>query len=499
MHSTADKLLRGKGTFALVAVLLLGGALRFYHLGEESLWNDELNSWGLATSGDGFAGVLANIPRNGVGVHPPGYYLLIHVTAQYLGESEWALRFPSALAGLLSVFATYLLGRRLYSWREGLVSALLMAVSWTPVYYSQEARMYSLLLLFATLATYFWVSVLRSLDRGERPRLLAVLGYVGAAAVASYLHYFGLYLVALQGAWPLLVYARRPRTLAYVFVIYGLILLAYSPWLPALFNRAGQGSGPIGHIAKPGLSSFADYATFVFGRSPVFGVVALALCLFLLFKKFYPLYGAGGLPRTGSLLRSPGLMLGLWLIVPFAGVYVISLLWTPILESRYLIICLPAAYLLVARAVTQLPLRPTMRGAAVALGSVLLLAHLLFAMDYYSEPQKAQIREGVQFAVENERPASLLAYCAGVRPQFFDYYLIRAGSDQRFRAKACETERELERAIEEGDYRYVFLVATREPEERVVRYLRGEFELVEEKELLRGGSYLFEVPEAARS
>lgn len=484
---------------ALLGIMLLAGFLRFYGLGFQSFWNDELNTWGLSTYGDGFAGVLWHFNREGIGVHPPGYYLLIHVVTEYLGESEWALRFPSALAGLLSVLATYLLGRRLYSRREGLMAALLMAVLWTPVYYSQEARMYSLLLLFTTLATYFWVSILRSLDRGKRPRLAEVFGYVLAAAVASYLHYFGFYLVALQGLWTLVVYVRSPRALAYTSVVYGLVLLAYSPWLPALFSRTGQGAGTISHIARPEPAAFLSFFEGLFNRSTIIVLVVVALYLYLFLKSLHESRETGTRRDTEGWLRSPGLMLTLWLVVPFTGAYVVSLLWTPILEPRYLIISLPAAYLLVARAIARLPLRPVTQGAVVALGAVLLLSQLVFLMDYYSKPRKEQIREGVQFVVENDRPGSLVAYCAGVRQQFFNYYLIQEGSDKRFQLRACTDASDLEKAIEEGNHRYVHFVASREPEAEVMRYLRNELELVREENLVRVDSYLFEVPEAARS
>ncbi len=478
---------------ALLGIMLLAGSLRFYGLGTQSLWNDELNTWGIALSNSSLNGTIDAYFTEMVGVHPPGYYLLVHVIARHFGDSEWVLRLPSALAGLLSVFAIYLLGRRLYTWREGLIAALLIAVLWTPIYYSQEARMYSLLLLFTTLATYFWVPILRNLERRVRPELSSVLGYVFSAAVASYLHYFGFYLVALQGLWALLLCFRRPRMLVYVFLVYGLVLLAYAPWLPVLWSRMGEGAGAISHIGTPGLRTFLNYAVFVFSRSPVFGIVALALYLFLLLKSLYPLYQSGGRSGKKELLRSPGFLLGLWLTVPFAGAYVVSLLWTPILEPRYLIISLPPAYLLLARAVTRLPLFPRTQGIAVVAGAAFMLFHLVFLMNYYSEPSKEQIREAVQFAVENERPDSLLAYCAGVRIQFFDYYLLQLGSDSEFQVRACDTEDELVRLIEEGDYRYVLFVASRPPDEPVLNYLRSELQLVKEKNLVKADSYVFEV------
>ena len=117
--------------------------------------------------------------------------------------------------------------------------------------------MYSLLLLFTSLATYFLVSMLRDLDLGSRPGFLVASGYVAAAVASCYLHYFGFYLIALQGLWAALLCLRRPRLLAYVLLVYGAILLAYSPWLPALFNRSGQGAGTISHIGAPGPTALA--------------------------------------------------------------------------------------------------------------------------------------------------------------------------------------------------------------------------------------------------
>lgn len=213
MKRSKTGLLQHKGALALVGILLLGSGLRFYGLSIQSLWNDEFNSWSVSTS-NSLSGILADLSGEESGVHPPGYYLLLHVVTGLIGESEWALRLPSAIAGVFSIFVIYLLGRRLFSYKEGLVAALLMAVLWTPIHYSPEARMYSLLILFTMLATYFWLPVLRSVDRGTRADLFAVLGYVLAAAIAAYLHYFGLYLIALQGAYATLLHLRRPKKLA---------------------------------------------------------------------------------------------------------------------------------------------------------------------------------------------------------------------------------------------------------------------------------------------
>src|SRR5215203_4282577 len=130
--------------------MLLASVLRFYGLVIQSLRFDELATWRFASMSP--SRILATTGSNGSDPHPPGYYLFIHYWMQLAGDAEWALRFPSAVAGVLSVLVTFLLGRRLYSAREGLIAALLMTVLWAPIYYSQEARAYSFLLLAAALS-----------------------------------------------------------------------------------------------------------------------------------------------------------------------------------------------------------------------------------------------------------------------------------------------------------------------------------------------------------
>src|SRR5919112_3417645 len=233
------KLRKNRTALALVATLLLAGSLRFYGLEIQSLWNDELLSWDSANR-DTLYEVIEGLLAVEQEVHPPGYFVLLHFIEEYFGESEWVLRFPSAVAGVLSVLVIYLLGRRLYSPREGLIAALLTAVLQTPVYFSQEARTYSLLLLFSMLATYFWVALVRDLAYRSRVSVYEALGYILSAAAASYLHYFGLYLIGLQGLGAALLFVRRIRPLGYISLIYGLILFAYLPWLLVVLSDLGH-------------------------------------------------------------------------------------------------------------------------------------------------------------------------------------------------------------------------------------------------------------------
>ena len=158
----------------LTALILLGFALRLHNLDAFSFWTDE----GLTPERSGYA--ISQILRNDIliqGVvttdtHPPLYYLVIHVTRQLFGASDFAFRYPSVLLGVLLIPLLYQLARRIASpnpslregdqtpsargrgFSAGLIVALLTTINPLQIYYSQEARMYTLLVLLVTSPEY---------------------------------------------------------------------------------------------------------------------------------------------------------------------------------------------------------------------------------------------------------------------------------------------------------------------------------------------------------
>jgi len=122
-------------------VTLLAAAVRLCGLGVQSLWLDEA-----------FSHLFATLPLDMVwqamivdAVHPPLYYLLMRLVVALVGGSEFALRFPSALAGVLTVALLYRAGRAWSGGRAAGWAALLLALNPFHIWYSQEARMYALL------------------------------------------------------------------------------------------------------------------------------------------------------------------------------------------------------------------------------------------------------------------------------------------------------------------------------------------------------------------
>lgn len=110
------------------------------------------------------------------------YSLLAHFSIGIFGESAWALRLPSVLFGCGSIWALFLLGRKLLSESEAIAACALMAVSYHHIWFSQNARGYMGLLFFTLLATWLW---LRSLERGTWRLWMA---YMAATALGFWVN-----------------------------------------------------------------------------------------------------------------------------------------------------------------------------------------------------------------------------------------------------------------------------------------------------------------------
>lgn len=136
------------------------------------------------------------------------YSLLAGLSVRAFGDAAWALRLPAVLFGVASIGATFWLGRLVATRRQALLAAALLAASYHHVWFSQNARGYTGLLLFTLLGTGLFARLLG--EHGSRPRTW--LGYGAVMALALYTHSSAAFVsVAHVAIWLVLV-LRRPRT-----------------------------------------------------------------------------------------------------------------------------------------------------------------------------------------------------------------------------------------------------------------------------------------------
>lgn len=317
---------------ACLVILLVAAGLRFYRLDAQSFWNDEGNTARLVERP-----VVLIIEGAAGDIHPPGYYLLLHVWRAFAGDSEFALRAFSALCGVLTVAVTAAIGQRVGGRRVALAAALFVAVHPLSVYYSQEARMYALLGLASALTLLcslkLKVESLKSkyeVSRVQNPKskiqnlplLLTPYFLLLALSIALGLYTQYAYIFVLIGlnlAFGVDWLLRRPwdwRVLWRWIAAHALGGLAFLPWTPIALGASGwrppdldsaRAAQEIVRALLVGITLPAGVASWVI----VCGAMLLVLALTVRAKSRFGAWAA-----LGMTLVPPALLIGLGLYRP---------------------------------------------------------------------------------------------------------------------------------------------------------------------------------------
>ncbi|MCC6154899.1 MAG: glycosyltransferase family 39 protein, partial [Candidatus Hydrogenedentes bacterium] len=216
--------------------------MRLYGLSNQSLWFDEVCSWHTATQPT-IAGIWSgDIQWN---MYPPLYGFVLRAAIETFGSAEWALRLPSAIAGIAVVPLMYFAGARIFSDAEGLIAAGFAAFSMFTLYFAQEARPYAILLCCVLIAVLAWTYVYETWARNERAPRVPLAACFAASVCVAYLHYFGLMFVALQGTATIALLARSRKGVLRSTTFYAGTAIAFTPWLPYMaWHLLHQSEGP---------------------------------------------------------------------------------------------------------------------------------------------------------------------------------------------------------------------------------------------------------------
>ena len=200
----------------LAAAIVVGAALRGFHLGANSLWTDEFATLFLASNPVGEILKLSSTAN----FVPPLYFVMVHGMLRLFGESEVTLRWLSVAAGICTIPLFWLLISELTASRTtAAIGAGLLAVNPLHLWFSQEARPYAFLLMLGCGGLLF---LARALRRGA---LADWSGFSICSALAILTHTTGLVFLLVGWAWTLRSPDRRPslRPLVVASIAAGLL------------------------------------------------------------------------------------------------------------------------------------------------------------------------------------------------------------------------------------------------------------------------------------
>lgn len=403
---------RTRTYLGLIALVWVAFALRVYRLDAQSLWSDEGLSVYRArlTLGENVSNIIVvppNVPTQDT--NPPLYFVLLSAVRAVAGESEYALRFLSVVAGTLLVALMWTAGRRWVSAQVGWWAAILTALSPFLVWYSQELRMYSLEALLS-VASIYWLR--RALDRSGSARRAPWLIWAALTAAMVYTHFTAFFVLAFEGLLIVTSLARARRRVA-VLGLTVLLLLVAPIGLYAL-SRAQASLSPAEGF-RP-LSSIAEevLGTVLVGRTnDVFqpwwalapGVIALAA-------------GAAVIARQ---TRSRGWLIG-YALIPFGLFYGAALLRPIYAGPRHVIWIAPALYMIAATGLAWWWARAKLISVGLGIATLALMGVWLRVQYFDPAYIKGDMRSAARAIEARATAADVVIVHDAISSFVFDYY-----------------------------------------------------------------------------
>jgi len=168
----------------LFGLTVIGAFLRLYNIGFNSLWLDEATTYNISIN------TIAGIWQTMVSgeFNPPLFYWIEHVMLMF-GNNETILRLVPAVAGILTIPLVYLVASEFLDRNLGIISAAAFTFSPFLLYYSQEARAYSLMMFFVAFAMVFYLKAMKSGNLHE----WALFGVL--SALAFWAHFYALVII----------------------------------------------------------------------------------------------------------------------------------------------------------------------------------------------------------------------------------------------------------------------------------------------------------------
>jgi uncharacterized membrane protein len=315
-------------------IIVIGTVLRCWNLTTLQPWYDE-----------SFTLLVGNLPLDRLfqavagDVHPPAYYLIVWSLLHLPIDQVLLLRGFSVLCGVAGLALTWHLSWDLDVSRSARLAGLaLLAIHPVAIYYSQEGRMYTWLILLV---------LVQCCALPDHPWWLGL-----ATLLALYTHNYGLIYSAVLGLIGLVYYRKKPRVLLRIVLAMGIPLVLFLPWAWVLAHQM-QYLGAFGYwlpdisigsvisiVHRAWMGHFQLFETWQLITLPILVVV-----LVLTFK-------------------ATRRFMWLWVFTlgPVVLALVVSTLWKPVLLYRGLLPSLPILCLLAGIAFTQVKSLPGLAG-----------------------------------------------------------------------------------------------------------------------------------------
>lgn len=384
----------------LISLTFVGGFLRLYNLGFNSLWLDEAATYSFAKLS--FIEIW-EITAGGE-YNPPLFHWVEHFML-FFGNNEVILRFIPAMLGILTIPLFYLIGKEFLDRNTGILAAALLTFSPFHLFYSQDARAYSMVLFFISLSLYCYLLAFRSNDK----KFWALFGLF--SALAFWTHFYSMIITGTLILFAIIINAEKIRRDAkelipllislVVFVSLGLPLIIVTVRLFLIRTSAPPTYGIQGFgIITESIQQFFGYNLF----SALFLSILLIMGFIQIFKidkiKFFLFVSI--------------------IIVTFLASWGLSYKMPMI--PRYLIFMLPIFFIGVAAGFRLIYSAINNRWFIYLIIAAIILIATPFMISYYSSFSKEDWRGFSKNIESMTKNGDLVVFAPGYISLPFDYY-----------------------------------------------------------------------------
>jgi len=384
----------------LLLITLAGACLRLLHLGSKSLWQDEPATVALARMS---WPQFVHVWWHGEASYQAAYFLLMRGWL-HLGQSEAFIRLPAAMFGIASIPLIYAVARKLVGIEAALAAAAVLAFSPTHVYYSQEARSYTLTILLVLVSSWFFVRAVQQ-NREADWALWTIF-----SVLAVYSHLFASFVLVAQ-ACSLLAHEKPApwkRMIGHALLILGIT----APGMIVVFVVVPQ-TAIYAWMNKATPRQVLHLALFLGGSGE-----KLVLSAILWIAAVRSIFRDRVLDEGGDRFWR-GILLVSWAVVPIVLNGLLSL-YHPIFVQRYMIFCLPATIMLAGLGMAALPNRHL--GFWLVIG--LCATSLVNVFVGYRKPRE-DWRNATQAILASAQPGDAVVVYPDYSRPGFDYYYGR--------------------------------------------------------------------------
>lgn len=340
---------------ALILIMFAGLIIRLLYLSKVgSYWFDEIASLIIARLD--FPKIWEYLIMEN---NPPLSFLFLHFWIKLFGEGEKIVRISSLIFSIASIAATYFIGKEIFSKKTGLLAAFFMSLSFFQVFYSAEAKMYSLFQFLALCSIYFFWKVLN-----ENKKINWIF-YTASSLLLIYTHIFAWLILIFQNIFLLIYRKDYAKIKNKILAINLLILTFFFTWFIPKIQTFEFSDLTNAWYFKTNYNTLSNILSIgqriidlIYETAPnkllelplVILIILLGISAFLLHIKnnrnneFTFLFH----------LTKPLLFVSLWMAIPLIMLF----LFFPSGTSKYVIFVGPALYLLIARGINKLKLKP---------------------------------------------------------------------------------------------------------------------------------------------